>query len=66
LEWRAFITKHGNNKNGSIPLAISEKFKKFREAESNTLAPWNPNTNMPWKENTFENYSERKLVEKYL
>lgn len=67
LEWREFITEHGNNKNGSIPLAISEKFKTYREAQSNMLDSWSPNdSDLPWSENDFKNYSERRLVEKYL
>jgi len=67
LEWRKFISEHGNNKNGSIPLAISEKFKNTREAKWNILDAWSPNDkDLPWNQNLFEDYDNRKLVEKYL
>lgn len=65
LEWREFITKHANSKNGSIPLQISTKFKETREAWINSVTAWNPSSDTLWKNNVFENYSERKLVEKY-
>ncbi len=67
LEWRTFITDHANNKNGSIPLAISEKFKETREAQWNSLKSWKPySEESVWDISDFEDYDERRLVEKFL
>lgn len=66
LDWRNFITDRANDKNWSIPLEISDKFKQTREAQWNSLKAWSSNTDMPRDTNTFENYDQWRLVEKYL
>ena len=70
-EWREFITKHGNSKNWSIPLDITNEYEEYWSADSNILKSWKNNytklndLNDLWI-NWLENYKDWKLVNKYM
>ncbi len=63
--WREFITKQANNKDWSIPLQISTKFKENRESGINSLKAWNQSSNEIWWEEEFSDYADWNLADKY-
>lgn len=69
--WRNFITEHGNSKDWSIPLAITNEFEKYWSADTNTLKSWKNNytkksdlDDLWWK--NLDNYWSWNLVNKYM
>ncbi len=70
-EWRGFITKHANSKDGSIPIEITNKFEKYWESDNYVLKSWKNNYTTKedldkiWKKQIDE-YSNWNLVNKYM